>query len=323
MVGALWRTLDHLGVDPALAIEADLYRPGEEPSGKRARFDQYDRALASAAELVGNPALGLRIAEQLHPSHVGSLGYAWLASSSLATALHRLQRFHRVLNDSLQLWVREDDDRLTVGASLNRVPLCPEILGDVQIGSLFLFCKLNFGTQLRPLNVSLRRQRPEQASEWDAFFDVTVRFDEPHNSITFRGKDAHKTLTGSNRELAYAHENMLEHYLARQDRTRVTGRVRAILIEQLPSGSPSADRVAAELNMNTRTLHRKLASDDTSFRALLAEVRRDLSRQYVSASQHDITEIAFMLGYSDSSSFSRAFRSWFGKSPREARAAST
>ena len=319
LVGALWRTLEHYGVDPSLAIGPELYSPGEEQDGGRVSFDAHNQAQARAAALVNDAAFGLRAAEQIHPSHVGALGYAWLASSSLATAIGRLSRYRRMMNERLQLRVEEDDTSLTVCMALDAGPISPEVLADFQLGGLFLFSKMNFGTRLRPLRVTFRRDTPEDTSPWDEFFGTVIRFGAPEDSITFSREDVSRKLTVSDRALVQVHESVLERYVGQLDRTRIVGRARAMIVDQLPSGAPTADQVAAGLSMNTRTLHRKLAAEGSGFRSLLTEVRKDLAGRYVKDPLYEITEIAFMLGYSDSSAFSRAFRGWFGQSPTAAR----
>jgi AraC-like DNA-binding protein len=81
----------------------------------------------------------------------------------------------------------------------------------------------------------------------------------------------------------------------------------------------ASSRSAGDLHMSTRKLHRKLAAEDTSFRALLLEIRTELAKQYLNDTSLTLTEISFMLGFSEISSFSRAYKRWTGKSPSVAR----
>ena len=77
--------------------------------------------------------------------------------------------------------------------------------------------------------------------------------------------------------------------------------------------------MARALNMSKRTLHRKLRENDETFRSLLVQVRMDLAERYIRTPDYSITEIAFLLGFTDTSAFSRAFRKWFDRSPTQAR----
>ena len=80
--------------------------------------------------------------------------------------------------------------------------------------------------------------------------------------------------------------------------------------------------MAKIVGIQSRTMHRRLSTEGVTFRALLRNVRMDLAKRYIGDPQYSVTDVAFMLGYSDVSAFSRAFRSWFGTTPSRFRASS-
>ena len=90
-------------------------------------------------------------------------------------------------------------------------------------------------------------------------------------------------------------------------------------MEQLPSGGVTEAGVAKALSLTTRTLHRRLSEKGVSFRSLLTRVRRELVERYIDEPAYSMTEIAFLLGYADTSAFSHAFKRWHGVSPTQAR----
>ncbi|MEO1056502.1 MAG: helix-turn-helix transcriptional regulator, partial [Actinomycetota bacterium] len=98
-----------------------------------------------------------------------------------------------------------------------------------------------------------------------------------------------------------------------------TERVRAALVELLPAGSTAMRDVGRSLAMSTRTLQRRLAEEGTSFQAVLASTREALARHYLSNEAISTTEISFLLGYADPSSFYRAFHEWTGLTPERVR----
>jgi AraC-like DNA-binding protein len=108
-------------------------------------------------------------------------------------------------------------------------------------------------------------------------------------------------------------------YLARIDRNDIISQAMTEIVDQLPSGDLSIDSVSDALHVTPRTLRRRLSVKDTSFKQLLTDVRQDLATQYIQDRTLTLTEISFMLGFSEASSFSRAFRNWTGKSPGEMR----
>jgi len=98
-------------------------------------------------------------------------------------------------------------------------------------------------------------------------------------------------------------------------------RVKKIVAENLPSGNASLDNVASVLCMGTRKLQRLLKQEKTSFITLLNDTRMVLAKQYVLDENIDLTEIAFMLGFAEQSTFSRSFKRWTGQSPSHYRKA--
>lgn len=320
LLGNLWMTLEAYGVDPRRVIDEPLYRPGQPSNdGDRISFADYDRTLARAASLIDDPAVGLYASEYLHPSHLGALGYAWLSSSSLRAALKRAERFGRMYNEHVELRLDESSNGIRASYRMLSRVTHPELVGDAQLAGLLRLCRINFGESLMPSEVSLKRPEPPDPGAWIRIFGKNVRFGQSCNSLTIENSDADKPLTGSNADLVAIHEEVLRRHLLKLDRNSILNRARVKIMEQLPSGRVTEDTLARSLNVSKRTLHRKLRENNASFRHLLRQVREDLARLYLKNLDYSITEIAFLLGYSDTSSFTRAFNEWFGISPSTAR----
>ena len=99
----------------------------------------------------------------------------------------------------------------------------------------------------------------------------------------------------------------------------MVSRVKTAIIEHLPSGAPSAETVAKDLYMSARTLHRRLSDLKTSFSDMLEAVRRELAEHYITDPTRSLSEISFLLGFSEQSAFPRAFRRWTGRPPSAVR----
>ena len=117
--------------------------------------------------------------------------------------------------------------------------------------------------------------------------------------------------------IAYA--STMEADLRSFDGARISEKVRAELISRLPAGEPARADVAGVLNMSEKTLQRRLSDEDTSYQQVLDETRSELARQYLSERQLSVCDVTFRLGFSDQSSFTRAFKRWTGVSPGEFR----
>jgi AraC-like DNA-binding protein len=320
LIGLLWRTMEAHGFDPARIIPEKIYQPGAEPGiGDRISLEVFEGLLTRAVALLGDPTIGLCAAKQIHPSHLGALGHAWMASNSLRTAIMRTQRFHRMLHEQLTIHVSEPPGFLQIEYRQPGSLAIRSEQVDARLGSLLHLCRFNFGADLTPAYVRMRRPEPADPTPWTRFFGTPVQFGAALDCLAFHVQDADKPLTVSSPQLVSVTEDMMIRYLAGLDRSKIADRVRAVLLDLLPSGQISEQSVAGELHITLRTLRNRLRKEETTFRSLLTDLRKDLARSYLSGPSYSITEISFLLGYANTSSFARAFRSWFGSSPSEYR----
>ena len=124
-----------------------------------------------------------------------------------------------------------------------------------------------------------------------------------------------KILPGSHPQLAELNDQIMIEYLAKLDQDHISQKAKATIDDQLPSGNVTDEIVARSLYMSSRKLQRQLKKAGTTFNTLLNEVRQDLAKKYLREEDTSMTEIAFLLGFSESSAFSRAFKRWTGVSP--------
>ena len=320
LLGHLWRTLASYGVEPGEVVNERLYRPGDKTlTGRRVSFREYDKLLDRVMARVDDPALGLRTAQFLHPSHLGALGHAWLASSTLRSALRRFARLARMYNEQVGYTFEESLGMVSMSCRPVVESSHPDVVADAQLANLLQLCRINFGPDLMPVEVTLIRPEPSDPAPWIETFGQAVSFGQARNTLSLNLEDATTPLTGSNPELVAIHEEVIERYLLKLDRDNIVNRLRLALIEEMPSGGVSEEEMARRLSLSKRTMNRKLRENGTSYRKILTSVRKDLARRYVHDRDFSVTEMAFLLGYNNPSAFSRAFSSWFGHSPIAAR----
>ncbi|MEM1411377.1 MAG: AraC family transcriptional regulator [Pseudomonadota bacterium] len=321
-MGTLWRLIESYDRDPApYFLDEGLTLTWPVKPGTRLPYETIDSIRARAAADVGDPAFGLRLAECVHPSYLGALGYAVLASNTLRTAFDRIHRYVRVLNEQGHFELDDLSDGLRATLSVGQGSLNRTVRDDGQLAVLVTLCRMNGGVELKPVAVTFQHEAPEDPTPYEALFRCPVTFGAEHNSLTLSPTDADRVLPSANPVLAQMNERIVVQRLAQLDRDNVLGRVRAAIMEQLPSGDVSDESVAAALHMTPRTLHRRLKEDGESFRTLLKAVRQELAEQYMADNSLTLTEITFLLGFSEMSSFSRAYKHWHGVSPSAARQA--
>jgi AraC-like DNA-binding protein len=321
-LGAIWKQLEGYGINPE-----PLFREhGIDPevmfdSGARISTRLYQKLDVQAAKLSGDDCYGLKGAEYFRPAHLGALGFAWLASSSLRTAFERLSRYARIINEKMVVTLEEDDRFFSVTVDASLPLLQQRIREDGQLAALVKFCRIIAGKNFVPENVWFRHAQPRNTAPYYTLFRCPVEFNRKTTTLFIPVDVIDKRLTGSNDQLAKLNEHIVVKYLAHCEKKDIINRVKAAIIDGLGSGGVGEASVADQLHMTPRTMHRKLQKEGASFKTLLTETRRDLAQQYIHDRTKTLTEISFLLGFSEVSSFSRAYKGWTGQPPSEARQA--
>lgn len=297
------------GIDPAALQEPDARVP-------RAALTHLWR-LAVAA--TGDPCFGLTVARFPMQTTFHALGYAVLASTTLKEALERIIRYRRLIGDVVQLSIEEAGDRyrfiIDVSSQPGVVPF--EAVNAFVAVTVRQARMLHANRDFNPLAVSLQRPAPVHPEPFQRVFRAPVSFSQPTNFLEYARADLERRLPAGNAEIARQNEAVVVRYLARLKHVGVASRVQHALIEALPNGEPSKQAIARTLAMSPRNLQRLLAAEGTSFKEILNAARLSLARSYIAEGRLPLTEIAFVLGFADSSAFSRAFKRWTGRSPRD------
>lgn len=160
---------------------------------------------------------------------------------------------------------------------------------------------------------------PSCSAKFFEYFKCPVYFEASTNSLTLSLESVDEILPSSNPKLADLNDQVMMEYLAELDRDNLAQRVKATILDQLPSGNVTDESVSRDLYMSARKLQRQLESAGTTFYTLLNETREDLAKKFLRDQDTSMTEIAYLLGFSENSAFSRAFKQWMGVSPSQYR----
>lgn len=313
----LARTLAHYGLDAREVFsECGLTSIDSMSQDDRVVSVAMQRVWRRAVQDTGDESFGLTFARQLHPAALHGLGFAWAASDTLRDALGRLVRYYRLIATAGAVVLEDGDDevRLTYQVPGPRGAAAPASL-DAALALFLQLCRLTRDDAFAPSQVQLQRAAPQDEGPFQSFFRCPVVFDAPDNSLFFDPADMDQPLPMANPELARANDQVIIDYLNRQADTDIVNRVRAALIESLPAGTPAQDDVARSLNVSGRTLQRRLAEQSLTFKGLLETVRQELAVQYLATRARSVSEVAYLLGYSEPGNFARSFRRWTGRTP--------
>jgi len=297
---------DKAGLDISLLSNPDTRYPGN-------RVQQlWHLAVASS----GDDCFGFVAGKQVQPVVLHGLGFSWLASDTLRDALTRLVRYSRLISTAANMQLQD------TGTCLDLVILPPTGAQNISYASqdagmtgFLRMCRLTAGEDVDPSLVSLKRPRPECDAQLQAYFRAPIAYDADANTLSFAQTLVDTVLTNANAELARINDQVVVDYLARFDHDSLTMQVRSKIIERLHDGTPNQETIAQSLNVSLRSLQRKLNNEDTNYKTLLESTRRELALHYIRETHRSLGEITYLLGFSEPSNFTRAFKRWTGVSP--------
>jgi len=300
----------------ALALRAGVDPDALDPETRVPR-DVLNRLWGLAVEATGDPAFGLEVPRHVSQTTFHALGYAVLASATMKEAFERIIRHRRLVGDVLALRLVDAGDRYRLEIDVSADPSVPFQAVDAIVATFVRQARLLHAPRpCDPLVVTFARPAPADAERYRHVLRAPVRFAAERNALELARADVEGRLPAGNAELARSNDEVLVRYLARLEQSSLATRVQQAVLAALPDGAPAKGAIARKLGMSARNLQRHLAAEGTSFSDLLASARADLARTYVEEGRLSVTEIAFMLGFADTSAFSRAFKRWTGTSPR-------
>jgi len=277
---------------------------------------QYCELFEESARLTHCDNFGLRFGHGFKPRQLGPIGYMAINAPTMAAGLRALVDYFPAHQQNTIMALRQERDLLFLDYQITDGRISRR-RQDAEL-SLGMFCNIFhycIGRQWRPLEIHFEHPRPAESREHETNFGAPVFFAQPTNSILFRRGDLDVLMPEPDPYLF----SLLEPFMrGRQQRFSVDdliGLVRQKIEAHFNTGNPGIKKIAAELGMTSWTLHRRLRDLNVSFHDLVRGARRELALRYVAEPHLALTEVAFLLGYSELSAFSRAFREWTGMAP--------
>jgi AraC-like DNA-binding protein len=282
------------------------------------RFDQLAVLFERAADLTGDDLIGFKIGQNLEFRRMGLIYYACSSSPTLRTLLQVLSRYERVFGDA----VERNNERIEEGILTWRFRAPRAVkhqqYAEFQVAATIEALRRQTGRNLYPLRVDLRHHRAGGDAPMRKFFGCPLNFGADENRLVLKPTDLDQPLLASDDHL---YRLMLQYCDQAIEKMSKAKSSLVYSVEEAISKDPTTTQagVARQLGMSVRTLSRRLTANGTSYSEVLDGYRETMSKSMIDDSEMSLTEIAFVLGYSDLSSFSTAFRRWVGKTPTEYR----
>ncbi|MBD3882851.1 AraC family transcriptional regulator [Phormidium tenue FACHB-886] len=302
-------------LDPSLLNQPDSRVSGE-----------VNRALWRELTVqTGDQHIGLHIGEAFNLAALGIVGYVLFNCQTFGQVLDKLSRYMSLFSQGISMQVTSSQGQVlcdwqVVNDVRNYLLEEPRQPLEVSMSALLTATQALTGLPLRPLAVWFQHDRPADISEHQRIFGRSVEFAQPANRVVLEADCLNRQVVSANTSLLSAFEQHAEAMLTSLNQTQpFTHQVVREMVHSLAGEIPTVETIAQRLTTSVRNLQRSLQAEGTSYQQLLDETRKELALRHLKKPETSIHDVAFLLGFSEPSTFHRAFKRWTGQTPREYR----
>jgi AraC-like DNA-binding protein len=319
LVRLAYRGLVNLGVD----ADEVLRRSGLDPSelykaNLRTKFSGQPRFWKAAVELSGDPCIGLHLGEQM-PVYKGQiLEYLFLSSPTFGDGLNRVLNYQRLISDALHGQVSETPNPCLTSYFSEHEHATSHLAEAMVLGLIKAFQAVTDGT-FKADRIVFNHSPNTDMAEYQRIFQCPVEFNAKSFQLFFPASLLSYRSLYAEPELLNLHIQAADQHLAILQQQDLITEVRSLLGALLESGETTLENVASRLDVTPRHLRHQLDLAGTSFQRLLNDYRHRLAQRLLSQTDEAISEIVYLTGFSEPSTFYRAFRRWEGTTPIEYR----
>jgi len=294
----------------------------------RIPMPNYVALMRTAKELTGDAALALHYGEAMDLSELSVVGLIARASETMIEAFAQLNRYGRLVvevegvgsEDRFQM--RKDAEGLWLVDTRRNANEFPEL---TESTFARMICgSREFGDGSRPFVKAVRvtHPRPAHAAEYDRILAAPVTFDASENAMLVDEVWQDFKVARASRYAFGIFSEHAEKLLAELENAKtVRGQVEAHAIPLLHTGELGIDLIAGRMGLSRQTLYRKLKAEGVTFETVMDDLRHRMALHYLDGQKVSVNETAYLVGFSEPSAFSRAFKRWTGYSPRHRQAA--
>ncbi len=293
----------------------------------RVPLSRYVALFEVAIALTGEPALALDYGKAVRMQEISIVGLICEACERTIDVGTQLNRYGRLVFDQPagEDFVRgvSDETGIWMVATSNFFHASPYI-AEAEMARLVWNTRLMFKDDPAfrdigfPIEVAFMHAKPAYGDAFERVFQVPVTFGAKWNGVRIDPRFLMLRHPPFNRYVFGVLSERAEALLKSLESAQTArGRVEALLIPILHTEEPSMERIAEKLGLGDRTLYRQLKAEGTTFEKLLDELRHKMALHYLDGKKVSVNETAYLVGFSEPSAFSRAFRRWTGTSPKK------
>lgn len=278
-----------------------------------------------AAEASGDDCYGFNLGIGVNPKDAGLIGYIGLSSATLQDSFANYLRYTRIMSNAFTLCLSFEGDVVVIERSFltATMPYGHEQAREFSMAMFLRACRIFTGREIAPVAIEFAHQRTRDAAAFKRFCRCPISFGNSRETIIFKREHLLLPIVSADDKLLEVLKGYGDAVIKERSESSpdFQHQVERWIIELLPKGEATTKIIAMELGMSERTFARRLSDLDLTFKEILADCRRDMALKYLANLDISLKQIAFLLGYSDASAFTNAFKRWTGETPADVRMA--
>lgn len=268
-----------------------------------------------------NPHLALHIGQATSYQSLGILGYLLLNTKNLKEIIEKFNTYQKLISGYFKFYFNDDGTYYKLAIYINENPMIPvpSFHAQVHLSSLVSILSQILGEKVIPNFTCFSQDEYKNIDEFKKIFGENISFKKQENAIFFKKDRLNIPVKNSNSSMLEYFENQANKILDEQKEQSWYSKVEKEIFKNIGVNEITIDMISNNLNLTPRTLQNYLKAESKTFREALDNIRQKLAKHYINHTDMDLGTISIFLGYSEASSFFRAYKRWNNKTPKESK----
>jgi len=309
--------LDSRRVEQLIGLNMSALEDPDRRVPAQAHYKLWDHA----EHVTGDPAVGLHAGQVIDPERMGLVGHVFFNCDTLGEAVTQYVRLHRLINESVNLSFEQVGEQAVLTWQADSPKhYCRQDM-DRTLAAALCRTRHFISPGIQAEWAEIAHPCPDYADKYENLLGGPVTFGAIATRLAFNSRHLSHPIPHRNPYVYSAVLRQVNRLLTRLQTRRSFGRkIHRLISRQMSTEKIDADTLARQCHMSRQTLYRRLKKEGLGFHELVEQVRKDKAQRYVASDHYALGEIAFLLGFSELSAFSRAFKRWTGMAPAQYRA---
>ena len=261
--------------------------------------------------------IAIRVGATMRCDDYGAFGLAFKTARDLAGSCLRVERYGKVVTSIANYSILQGSESAFMAVKKDpnsRLGLL--LTNELAVAAATSICREVSRTEFAPTSIHFTHKAPPDISDYETYFQCPVIFGSDKDGLEIANDQLFAGNLLGDQAVSAFFDNHLDTEIANLvDESRIDQQVAKQIIQALSEGVPSITNIAQQLGMSSRTLQRRLAEGGFVYQELVDDTRRELAIRLLEKNEYSLAEIAFLTGYAEQSTFTRAFKRWHGQTP--------